>query len=850
MYNKLYRSTVLFVASFFAVLFLLPGQSNAQWSNNPNLNLKICDTTGEQSLSKIASTSDGGCYVSWFDNRSGAYCVYLQRLNSLGEKQWPENGLLISSNPQETYLVDYDLIADQNNNAVLVFVDAREGTTFTPFAYKISPTGQFLWGPNGVGLSTTPTAFQADPKVVETDDGGFVFAWIYAEGMYSVAMQKLSAAGTKLWGINPVYYRNMYTRKMNYPRMVKSDNNSVIVVHTSYTGNFPALTVHLYAQKFNGSGSVVWDSNGVAVQNLGTIASFSKPYVISDGMNGAVVSWHDDRDNNVLANAFVQRITPTGALVYANNGIELAVNNTRHHFSPKVAIAPLTQDIYGFWEERNSAQTDIALWGQRITASGARMWGEAGKAFIPSTTNSLFGPYPLAFDSLVYFTYMDGNAGGNQDRIITWLVNPAGENIWAAPLLVSSATNQKMHPVTALDNSNGFRMSWSDDRDGASGIYAQNVNYNGTLGNATSPNIVNLNLTEGWNLVAVPIAASSMLPAALFPQANSSAYSFNNGYIVADTIKNGKGYWIRYPQPATVSISGNIISANTIPVQSGWNMIGVYSQSVPIGAITTTPAGITNSQYFSFNNGYVAATGSLNSGTGYWIRATQAGVINLPSGTGKDINNALLPVTNLPRVTITDAAGRSSTLYLLDKYSIPSAYDLPPLPPAGVFDVRFSSQRIAEYVHTSTKEITVSGAVYPITITVEGASITVVDKATHGKYLNKNISDNGNVQIFESSINSIEITAEQNPVAFELFQNYPNPFNPATTIGFSLPEKSEVNVQVFNQLGETVALLIHQEMEAGTHNVHWDATNIVSGVYFCELKTAKYKSVKKLLLMK
>jgi uncharacterized protein (TIGR02145 family) len=88
------------------------------------------------------------------------------------------------------------------------------------------------------------------------------------------------------------------------------------------------------------------------------------------------------------------------------------------------------------------------------------------------------------------------------------------------------------------------------------------------------------------------------------------------------------------------------------------------------------------------------------------------------------------------------------------------------------------------------------------------------------------------------------------PNSIELFQNYPNPFNPSTTISYTLPEKSRVVLSIYNELGEKVAVLFNGEEEAGMHNIEWNASKFVSGVYFYELKTEKYQAVKKLSLMK
>ena len=88
------------------------------------------------------------------------------------------------------------------------------------------------------------------------------------------------------------------------------------------------------------------------------------------------------------------------------------------------------------------------------------------------------------------------------------------------------------------------------------------------------------------------------------------------------------------------------------------------------------------------------------------------------------------------------------------------------------------------------------------------------------------------------------------PKSIDLLQNFPNPFNPTTTISFSLPERANVILSIYNELGEKVAVLLNGEKEAGMHNVNWNASNFVSGVYFYELKTEKYSTTKKLILMK
>ncbi len=86
--------------------------------------------------------------------------------------------------------------------------------------------------------------------------------------------------------------------------------------------------------------------------------------------------------------------------------------------------------------------------------------------------------------------------------------------------------------------------------------------------------------------------------------------------------------------------------------------------------------------------------------------------------------------------------------------------------------------------------------------------------------------------------------------SFELSQNYPNPFNPSTQIDFSIPRQSNVQLKVYNSLGQVVATLVNGNLSAGLHSVTFDAGNLASGMYIYRLTAGNFTSEKKMLLLK
>jgi hypothetical protein len=93
------------------------------------------------------------------------------------------------------------------------------------------------------------------------------------------------------------------------------------------------------------------------------------------------------------------------------------------------------------------------------------------------------------------------------------------------------------------------------------------------------------------------------------------------------------------------------------------------------------------------------------------------------------------------------------------------------------------------------------------------------------------------------------------PTRFELVGAWPNPFNPSTTITFRLPERTQVELKIYDGSGRLMRELVRESLAAGEHDVAWDGRDhtgrqVGSGVYFYTLQAGEIDATEKLVLLK
>jgi len=136
---------------------------------------------------------------------------------------------------------------------------------------------------------------------------------------------------------------------------------------------------------------------------------------------------------------------------------------------------------------------------------------------------------------------------------------------------------------------------------------------------------------------------------------------------------------------------------------------------------------------------------------------------------------------------------------------------------------------------------------FPVTYSLVQDSYDIL--FTNAQMLTFGWSSEDTVQ-FTGTVTSAENSSQDIPAVIDIQGNYPNPFNPSTTISFSIPEQSHITLSVYYITGQKVATLVDKQMNAGSHSVIFDGSDLGSGLYLYQLESGGFEKMGKMLLIK
>lgn len=446
--------------------------TNAQWTSDTESNTTINDAAGANYVPKIRTTSDGKFFISWFGGE-GNLNMNMQLLDFNGNEFWATNGMVVSGQTQNSFVTDYDLTTDMDGNAVVAFTDVRNGITNT-MVYKVSQSGEMLFGENGINPSPSIVA-EYVPHVAITTENSVIVAWMREtnDGLTSV-IQKIDEDGSKPWGEEGIVLNND-TAEIQNPVPIATSDGGFLLVYYIQTGPFFSPNRYIYGQKYTALGIPEWLQE-VELCGFTKIPGFATLQVSADGNDGAIVTWYDDSNDNALANVAVQHMLSDGSLAFETNGIVIGRDdNGSNNFNVIPAAIGSTDDIYVYWSEANGSQSQFGLRGQKIKSNGELLWGEFGKDLIP--LNSTFD-YPsgvvVSNDTsyVIYEKHTEGQLMNQQ--IMVKALDTNGEEIYDGDIEISTSNSQKIHSDHSAIYNNQFAVTW-EDNGSSNTIKAQNL---------------------------------------------------------------------------------------------------------------------------------------------------------------------------------------------------------------------------------------------------------------------------------------------------------------------------------------------------------------------------------------
>ncbi|MCP4290513.1 MAG: T9SS type A sorting domain-containing protein [bacterium] len=470
---------------FLPVLLLLISTTTfAQWPDESAVNLPLGTGDGDQIVPHLAINPDGSCYVGWYDNSSSNYNVNLQLLAADGTEQWPHGGITVSGHAQNSWVMDWSLIADSGGNAIVSFADIRGGNS-NIHVYKIASDGSFSWGADGIDVSNNADS-KGPPSLVETNNGDVVVAWFQDStfGGPSIKVQRYNSEGTPLLAAGGLSVTEGTDSLPSGQSMVPCGTDGFLMAYVpvySFMGNR-----QIKAQRFDASAQPVW-ADYLMIMDDATVPMGHYFQMIADGQGGAFFSWSVATGLNFTARA--QHVDQDGNEDYGHNGLPVSTNPGYSQISPDLTFNPTSGEATVFYIQMSSNQNEKGVFSQRISTTGERLWTDNGVQIVPvDTTIEGFVRAEDSGDAVMGLFFQAPYNSFGQDQVVGIKVDTDGSPMWIpAAVGVSTNLSGKDDLMTVIGEDGTVRAIWADNRSGNYDIYGQNLNGDGTLGSSLSP---------------------------------------------------------------------------------------------------------------------------------------------------------------------------------------------------------------------------------------------------------------------------------------------------------------------------------------------------------------------------
>ncbi|MBN1971255.1 MAG: T9SS type A sorting domain-containing protein [Candidatus Delongbacteria bacterium] len=466
------------------------------WSNDPTVNTQVSLGSSDKAIPKVRFGSDNFYYITWFQSNTSGYALYAQKYDENGNEQWTVGGVVVSDEPQETWLTDYDMEIHPEGGFVVVFPDIRDGG-FNVQAARMDGNGVALWGEDGTSMTTAADGYNVTPKVEVMPNGTSVVTWIDANND-AVVLQAISSDGNKLWEDGVTLYNSAYTS--TNPDLIVCDEESFYIEWSKQTGPFYSPVRNIWLQRMDLEGNFLW-AEDLALTTQAGIKGWTTIHTDKDKEQGAIISWHDDRDYDDIDRAYVQCVNKDGVTRFEEGGFLLDATSAYHSWDP-ICDTDDENNLFIAWKRSDAAyQSYNSVHAQKFIYADF-VWEPNGNA-ITEESNLLASHNSCGVVDGKFFVGLERYSFGNfmYTDITGVLLDDNCDNVWGDEVYINNTASSVVHLDNTCWNNNKMVLAWEDDRNDEKQIFMQNINLDGTIGGGVG---VDENTPESISLTAYP----------------------------------------------------------------------------------------------------------------------------------------------------------------------------------------------------------------------------------------------------------------------------------------------------------------------------------------------------------
>jgi hypothetical protein len=400
----------------------------------------------------------GTAFLNWYDTRTGAVGIYGARLALDGSLPWTANGVRITTGTPTQPFQDWErtkIAVDGDGSSIHAWIEGTRSVR----VQKLNAAGTKLWTAAGVVAGEAASGVANQIALCSDAAGGCFVAWRDTRnGSYNVFVMHVLSSGVvdPAWPANGVRLAATANAQI-FPRICPDGQGGVIACWGDARTATP--NYDLFVQRLTSAGAQLWTVNGVQLNTAGQPIKW--PDICPDGTGGAFFAWNRQASNNV----FVSRIVAGGSIAGGFTAGGTVVASPGSPVQHARIVSDGSGNAFMAWIDERSGT--VRIYGALVTGAGSLPWASGGvnlmKAEAPAGATADEDSFSICLDGLGGFLVACKSDG--ETNIRAQRLTSTGALLFAADgVIVGTGANSRYGPVVFPVGDGGGIVAWTDER--------------------------------------------------------------------------------------------------------------------------------------------------------------------------------------------------------------------------------------------------------------------------------------------------------------------------------------------------------------------------------------------------